>query len=320
MCYIGAMLAEKVLEGDLKAASQLMRALEEGEGWAFRELSKLIPHTGGAHVVGITGPPGAGKSTLVDRLIEVLRGRGKEVGVVLVDPTSPFTGGAILGDRARMQRHSSDRGVFIRSLATRGETGGLSLSAWGVLEVMDALGKEYILFETIGVGQDEIEAHHAADTEVVLLTPAQGDDLQMLKAGLFETGHIFVLNKADLEGAERMEGLLRAALAMRTEGDWTPPVVLTQAHRGVGVEELLERIEQHRAFLERKGLRGEGHRRRLRRGFEKILEHLLRERLHQLLSEGDLQRLLQRVEEGEKDPWSAAEEAVRDLWGHSSGS
>lgn len=313
-------MVEKILKGDLKAASQLMRALEEGEDWAFREVGKLIPHTGRAHVVGITGPPGVGKSTLVDRLIEALRGQGKEVGVVLVDPTSPFTGGAILGDRARMQRHSSDRGVFIRSLATRGQTGGLSLSAWGVFEVMDALGKEYILFETIGVGQDEIEAHHAADTEVVLLTPTQGDDLQLLKAGLLETGDIFVLNKADLEGAERMEGMLRAALAMRAEGDWTPPVVLTQAHRGIGVEELLERIEQHRAFLERKGLRGEGHRRRLRRGFEKVLEYLLKERLQQLFSERDIQRLLQQVETGQKDPWSAAEEVLRGLWDHSSSS
>ncbi|HEX16447.1 MAG TPA: methylmalonyl Co-A mutase-associated GTPase MeaB [Deltaproteobacteria bacterium] len=308
------MVAEKVLEGDLKAASHLMRALEEGEEWAFRELSRLLPYAGRAHVVGITGPPGAGKSTLLDRLIEVLRGRGKEVGAILVDPTSPFTGGAILGDRVRMQRHSSDPGVFIRSLATRGAMGGLSLSAWGILEVMDAMGKDYILLETIGVGQDEIDAHHAADTEVVVLTPAQGDDLQMLKAGLFETGHIFVINKADMEGAERIRGLLEAALKMRQDR-WSPSVVLTQAQRGEGVTELLDRIEDHRAFLEREGLKGEGRRRRLKRGFEKILEHLLKGEIQRLL-EGELMKLREEVEEGKIDPWAAAEEALKVLKGH----
>lgn len=310
MLYKPVVEAKRVLKGDLKAASKLMRGLEEGQKWAFQELIELLPRTGKAHVVGVTGPAGVGKSTLISHLIELFRAKGKGVGVVLVDPTSPFTGGALLGDRVRMQRHTSDPGVFIRSLATRGNLGGLSLSAWAVVEVMDALGKDLVFLETIGVGQDETDVHHVADTEVVVLTPAQGDDLQMLKAGLFEMGHIFVVNKADLQGAQRTLEALQSILSMRS-GEWPPTVILTQAQKGEGVQELASAIEQHRSFLERR-VQGQGHRRRLKRGIEKIVEHLLREEIHRLLQR-DLGRLTGEVLEGKIDPWTAAQEAIKAL-------
>ncbi|MBI5419114.1 MAG: methylmalonyl Co-A mutase-associated GTPase MeaB [Deltaproteobacteria bacterium] len=242
-----------VLAGDVRAAARLMRDLDDEIPAAHRTLARLYRHTGRAYILGITGAPGAGKSTLVDCLIEHLRKQGKTVGIVAVDPTSPFTGGAILGDRIRMQKHASDEGVFIRSLATRGHLGGLSKSTIDIVNVMDAMGKEVILIETVGVGQDEVEIVKVAHTNVVVVVPGLGDDIQAIKAGILEIADIFVVNKYDREGADKTRRELETMVSMNEyqEGDWVPPVLATVAQDGTGIPELAERIEQHRQFVYR---------------------------------------------------------------------
>ncbi|HTG80606.1 MAG TPA: methylmalonyl Co-A mutase-associated GTPase MeaB, partial [Geobacteraceae bacterium] len=196
-------LAEKVLQGEIRAAARLMRDIDDGLKSAIAELKQLYPKTGNAFIVGITGPPGAGKSTLVDQVTAAYRSRGKRVGIVAVDPTSPFTGGAILGDRIRMNRHADDDGVFIRSLATRGHLGGISRSTGDVVNVMDAMGMDVVIIETVGVGQDEIDIVRMAHTTVVVMVPGLGDDIQAIKAGILEIGDLFVVNKADRDDADR---------------------------------------------------------------------------------------------------------------------
>src|SRR5512136_980485 len=205
-------LAKRILEGDIRAASRLMRDIDDRIPSAMNVLKDLYPRTGRAYIIGITGSPGSGKSTIVDKMIDYFRQEGKTVGIVAVDPTSPFTGGAILGDRIRMQRHSTDEGVFIRSLATRGCLGGLSRSTQDIVNVMDAMGKDVILVETVGVGQDEIEIIHTAYTSIVVLIPGSGDDIQAIKAGIIEIGDIFVINKCDREGSDKLEHDLRMSL------------------------------------------------------------------------------------------------------------
>jgi LAO/AO transport system kinase len=244
-------LAEKILRGDIRAASRLMRDIDDRMPNAMEELKKIYPKTGNAYIIGITGPPGSGKSTLVDKAVEILRKEGKTVGIVAVDPTSPFTGGAILGDRIRMQRHSIDDGVFIRSLATRGSLGGLSRSTNDVIKVMDAMGKDIIIVETVGVGQDEVDIVNTAHTSVVVLVPGQGDDIQAIKAGILEIGDIFVINKCEREGADRLEKELRTTLEMSPtrEDGWMPSIFRTEAVLGKGIFELVYGIYRHREKL-----------------------------------------------------------------------
>jgi len=244
-------LADKVLQGDVRAAARLMRDIEDGTPVAVEALSNLYPHTGRAHVVGITGAPGVGKSTLVDTIISILRQRNMTVGVVAIDPSSPFTGGAILGDRVRMQKHGTDQGVFIRSLATRGCSGGLSKATISTVHVMDAMSKDIVLVETVGVGQAEIDITKVADTSVLVLTPGMGDAIQVMKAGILEAVDIFVINKADQDGAQGVKGELQAMLDMKNylPGDWKPAIVLTEAINNQGAEELVEEILRHRQFL-----------------------------------------------------------------------
>ncbi|MFN7132180.1 MAG: methylmalonyl Co-A mutase-associated GTPase MeaB, partial [Myxococcales bacterium] len=253
------MLAKRILEGDVRAASRLMRNIDDGIPSATAELRALFPRTGRARIIGITGSPGAGKSTLTDRLIAAYRRQGKRVGVVAVDPTSPFSGGAILGDRIRMQAHATDDGVFIRSLATRGNLGGLSRATSDVIRVMDAMGMDVVLVETVGVGQDEIDIAQLAHTTVVVVVPGMGDDIQAIKAGIFEIADVFAVNKADREGADRTVRELRSIMELRhataphpKEGDpvqWEPPIVKTVAAREQGIDGLVEALASHERHL-----------------------------------------------------------------------
>ena len=244
--------AERIVAGDIRAASRLMRDIDDRMPWVSEVLKELYPHMGRAYIIGITGAPGVGKSTLVDVLIEVFRKKGLQIGVVVIDPTSPFTGGAILGDRIRMQRHSTDSGVFIRSLATRGSLGGLSRSTSDILRVMDAMGKDLILLETVGVGQDEVDVVNIAHTSMIVMIPGLGDDIQAIKAGILEIGDIFVINKCEREGVERMEReiMMMLELGARRQDGWTPKIVKTEAIKGKGIKELMEAIEEHHAFHE----------------------------------------------------------------------
>ena len=308
-------LVRKVLEGDIRSVARLMSLIENGEAEAIRALKDLYPHTGRAHIVGITGPPGCGKSTLNDKLTEAYRARGRSVGIVAVDPTSPFTGGAILADRLRMQRHYLDDGVFIRSMATRGHLGGLARATNDLVDVLDAAGKEIIVIETVGVGQDEVEVVKAAHTIVVLSVPGMGDSVQTIKAGIMEIGDIFVVNKTDREGADRTVRDIEMALMMNpAHGPWAPRVCQTVATKGDGVPDLLEAIEAHRQF----GLEEGNRRRKARERTEHIFMELLRERLaHRALeragSNGTLARLLDRIARRETDPHTAVEEVLRTL-------
>jgi LAO/AO transport system kinase len=244
-------LTSKIIKGDVRAAARLMRGVEDGDPNAIEELSHIYHHTGKAHIIGVTGTSGAGKSTLVDTIISILRQKNMTVGVIATDPTSPFTGGAILGDRIRMQQHTTDRGVFIRSLATRGWTGGLSKAAISMIHIMDAMSKDIILVETTGIGQVEIDVTRIADTCILILTPGMGDAIQIMKAGILEAADIFVINKADQDGANTLEVELCSMIGMKKyhTNDWEPVIILTEAINNKGIDELVEEIFNHRQFL-----------------------------------------------------------------------
>jgi LAO/AO transport system kinase len=315
-----------ILKSDIRAGARLMRDLDDRRPDAMQTLKDLFPHTGKAYIVGITGNPGAGKSTVVDSLIAYYRAQGERVGVVCVDPTSPFSGGAILGDRIRMQRHALDPDVFIRSLATRGHLGGLSRSTFDVAHVLDAMGYSRILIETVGVGQDEVEVMRAAHTTVVVTVPGLGDDIQAIKAGLLEVADVLVVNKADREGADRTERDLMHMLDLRTgdrpNGKDTArsdvEIVRTIATRGTaegsGIKELAEAVEKHRE----RAWAGEGaHARANARAMAQLAE-LVRAQLADRASKamaqrGGLTEIAQSVVERRADPWTIAEELVATL-------
>ncbi|HEY3351773.1 MAG TPA: methylmalonyl Co-A mutase-associated GTPase MeaB [Polyangia bacterium] len=305
-------LAERALQGDVRATAQLMRDLDDRAPSALAALKALYPATGRAHIVGITGNPGSGKSTLVDCLIERYRKQGLRVGVVAVDPTSPFSGGAILGDRIRMQRHFTDEGVFIRSLATRGHLGGLSRSTSDVVAVLDAAGYEVVLVETVGVGQDEIEIVAAAHTSIVVTVPGLGDAVQALKAGILEIADVLVVNKADREGVDRTVRDLRNMLELRPEGAPLVEIVQTVALRGEGVDAVVAAVERHRGGADPG--RAEARRReRARAELDGALREQLLAAADAAAGPGGLDALAAAIAARQLDPYSAAAQVLARL-------
>jgi len=303
---------ERLRSGDARALAQAISAVENhAPGWADL-LKALFPHTGHARIIGITGAPGAGKSTLVDHLARHYRKQSQTVGIIAVDPTSPYTGGAILGDRIRMQEHFSDLGIYIRSMATRGSLGGLARTTADVATVLDASGRDIILIETVGVGQDEVDIVRLADITIVILVPGMGDDVQSIKAGIMEIADIFVINKSDFDGAERVEREIRAlqALAMRSDR-WTPPIVKTIASEGKGIEDLVAAITAYEAYLEKEGLALEHSIQNWQSRLLDMLREALLERARAQVSDGDLSRYAREVAEHKRDPYSLVEEIAR---------
>jgi len=300
--------------------ARLISLVETGGDAAIEALAALYPHTGRAYTVGLTGAPGAGKSTLTDRLVAHLRAQGDEVGVLAVDPTSPFSGGAILGDRVRMQDHATDPGVFIRSMATRGHLGGLALATPQAVRVLDAAGKPWILVETVGVGQVEVEIAAAADTTVVVVNPGWGDAVQANKAGLMEIADVFVVNKADRAGADDTARDLAQMLELGGRREWTPPVVHTVATDGRGIVELWDAIRAHRAFL----LAGDGlaqrRRARLRDEVRALALARLAARVDAVCAGPAFDALMARVESREVDPIAAAIRLLAEVDGSGDGS
>lgn len=306
-------LAEKILQGDIRAAARLMRDVDDGFSSALVELKILYPYTGKAYIIGITGPPGAGKSTLTDQITAALRRMGKRVGIVAVDPTSPFTGGAILGDRIRMNRHADDDGVFIRSLATRGAMGGLSRATGEVVNIMDAMGMDVVIIETVGVGQDEIDIVRMAHTTTVVMVPGMGDDIQAIKAGILEIADVFVVNKADRDGADRTARDLAVMLEMgnRREGEWLPKVIKTEASRGIGIDELVAEFENHRSHLFTSGVIEKFTAEKNAAVFAEMLkERLFRQLYDALVADGSFGRIVSGMASREIDPYSAVEDIL----------
>jgi LAO/AO transport system kinase len=308
-------IVRRIRNGEIRALSRAISTVEDHTPESIELLKALFPYSGNAMLLGLTGSPGAGKSTLVDQVARVYRKQGKTVGIVAVDPTSPFSGGAILGDRIRMSSHHADTGIFIRSMATRGSLGGLASTTADVATVLDAGGRDIVMIETVGVGQDEVDIVRLADVTIVVLVPGMGDDVQTIKAGIMEIADIFVINKADRDGAERVEREIRAMQSLATRhDDWTPPIVKTVASDGSGIEELVQAIEKYHSYLEQSD---RARQRRIENWRVRIAE-MLRDALFQrvlsyYLSEGEATRYAAEVADHKRDPYSLVERIVEGL-------
>ncbi len=310
-------LADRLLAGDSRALARAISFVENEASEGAEIIRRIFTRTGQAYLIGVTGAPGAGKSTLVDRLTAAIRAAGPTVGVVAVDPTSPFSGGAILGDRVRMQAHASDAGVFIRSMATRGHLGGLARATSEVALLLDASGKQTVIIETVGVGQDEVDIVRTADVSIVTLVPGAGDEVQALKAGIMEIADIFVVNKADREGVDRTVASIESLQALQTfgAGDWRPPIVKTVATTGEGVADLLAAVDRFRAHTKD----SLGSRRKARAEFRlrEILSRRFLQRVEDdVLRPGEFEAYLERIARRELDPYSAASEIMTRALAH----
>jgi len=309
-------LAKEVLQGNIKATARLIRDVEDELPSAIEELKALYPYTGRSYIIGITGSPGSGKSTLIDMLIDVFRKRGKTIGVIAIDPSSPFSGGAILGDRIRMQRHATDGGVFIRSLATRGWRGGLSRATANIINIMDAMGKDIILIETVGAGQAEVDIINFTHTTMVMLVPGMGDWVQTLKAGILEIADIFVINKADKKGADKLKAELEAMLQMSAYSPqaWKPKIFLTEAVNNKGIDELVEGIYQHKEFLIATGGHDTHLKERARLELIEVLKSSLMDHVFQIVNKNNyLEKLIDDLVNKRTDPYSAASDIIKKL-------
>lgn len=305
-------LARRMLAGERSALSRLLTLMEEETTGAAQVMRFLRGHLGRAHVIGVTGAPGSGKSTLLDKLTRLMRNEGRTVGILALDPSSPFSGGAILGDRIRMQNHALDPGVFIRSLATRGSSGGLARAARDAVRLLDASGKDFCLVETAGVGQVELDVMDVADTVIVVSMPESGDSIQAMKAGILEIADILVVNKADLNGAERLVAYLEEMVRENQRDPWWHvPVVITQANRNIGIDALFGMVGDHRRSLQESGAFIACRRRRRAKEFMDLVERKLQDRLRQrAVQDEQLSTLFQRVMDGEIDPHTAAVEVL----------
>jgi len=307
-------LVEDLLAGNRRAAARLISHIENDDPQKRELLKEIFPHTGRAYVIGITGAPGSGKSSLVDCLLQQMRSEGLKLGVIGVDPTSPFSGGAILGDRIRMQDHALDQDIFIRSMGTRGSLGGLARATREAIQVLDAFGKDIILVETVGVGQSEVDIVKTADSTMVVLTPAGGDSVQTIKAGIMEIADLFVVNKADLPGTERTTTEINLMLDMKEDEKWRPPVLRTVSIRGEGIEAVWNSLREHRRFMEESGQLMEIRRNRIRRELTEQVEYLVKNRIWDRVKEQiEFDSLVEEIVLRRRDPYSAAYELLEKI-------
>lgn len=305
-------MKERLLQGDRRALARLISMVENDDPQKNKVLKDIYAHTGNGYVFGITGAPGSGKSSMVDKLLKIIRKENLTVGVLAVDPSSPFTGGAILGDRIRMQEHTLDTGIFIRSMGARGTLGGLSRATREAIKIVDAYGKDVIFLETVGVGQSEVDIVKYADTTVLVLTPAAGDSVQTIKAGVMEIADIFVVNKADLPGADRTVTELEAMLDLSPEKEWRPPILLANSLYGEGIEDIWKSANEHRRYLEESGQLHRVRKERARREFMDQVEHLIKaemwNRIKKIVS---LEELAEDLVKRRNDPYTAAQELLK---------
>ena len=308
-------LVEGVLKGDRRSLARLISLIEDEDLSAASALSRLYRYTGRAHILGVTGPPGSGKSTLVDRITTEYRKRKKTIGIVCVDPSSPFSGGALLGDRIRMQDHALDKDVFVRSMGTRGHLGGLARATSDAVRVMDAFGKDVVIVETVGAGQSEVEIIDLAHTVLVIDVPSAGDDIQAIKAGIMEIADIFVVNKSDLAGAEKKATEINAMLDTDPrERAWRPPVMMTNARAGEGIAELVDKIAEHRKFLEDSGLLAQKSLQRSRDELRTIMGYkLTRDLMEKLQGRPEYEQALKKIAGRDDDPYSVAERLIAEF-------